>query len=142
MGRRFNEYADIAWRECPPKEMLWYPTFICEGNYYKHKIMAFFYHYVPAYIIDTLTRIVGKKNRELWVFTTKPTEPSPASASICCASGVSSIRTRLNCALSLRLLTSALSILTCVKSTGASTSAITSMAPVSTCSKTNSPPFH
>ena len=61
--RRFNEYADIAWRECPPKEMLWYPTFTCEGNYYKHKIMAFFYHYVPAYIIDTLTRIVGKKPR-------------------------------------------------------------------------------
>jgi len=61
--RRFNEYADVAWRTCPPKDMLWYPTFHCEGNYYKHKISAFFYHYVPAYIIDTLTRIMGKKPR-------------------------------------------------------------------------------
>jgi len=59
--KTFNDICEVAWRANPTKDMLWYPTFRCQSNYVLHQLSALFYHYVPAYILDTLARVTGKK---------------------------------------------------------------------------------
>ena len=47
----------------PTKDMLWYPNFTCQSNYISHECIALFLHYIPAYTLDFIARILGKPQR-------------------------------------------------------------------------------
>jgi len=43
--------------------MFWYPNPTHVTNKYAYQIATFFYHYIPAYIIDFLALFIGKKTK-------------------------------------------------------------------------------
>jgi len=61
--KQFRLYATEALMANPTKDMLWYPNFTCQSNYISHECIALFLHYIPAYILDFIARILGKPQR-------------------------------------------------------------------------------
>jgi len=61
--KQFRLYATEALMANPTKDMLWYPNFTCQSNYISHECIALFLHYIPAYTLDFIARILGKPQR-------------------------------------------------------------------------------
>lgn len=61
--KQFRLYATEALMANPTKDMLWYPNFTCQSNYFSHECIALFLHYIPAYILDFIALILGKPQR-------------------------------------------------------------------------------
>lgn len=47
----------------PNGDMLWYPSISFISGEWSYRVGAFLYHYIPAYFIDTITRLLGRKPR-------------------------------------------------------------------------------
>ncbi|KAK7576750.1 hypothetical protein V9T40_013036 [Parthenolecanium corni] len=68
-----TEHKPITWRDLqengskaflvyPFETILWYPTnYLFQGNLLIHKFEGFFYHTIPAYVIDCILYVLGKK---------------------------------------------------------------------------------
>ncbi|XP_055387921.1 putative fatty acyl-CoA reductase CG5065 isoform X2 [Condylostylus longicornis] len=58
---QFVEYAMRETRRHPLEGCLWYPTGVLRMNRSINKFYGFLVHYIPAYILDTMARLAGKK---------------------------------------------------------------------------------
>lgn len=47
--------------ECPFETMLWYPGGGVYRNEYVHNFRALIFHWIPAYLIDFLLLLLGRK---------------------------------------------------------------------------------
>ena len=45
----------------PMSYVMWYPSGSFKNNLYHHKLDTILYHYVPAYLLDVLIRLSGKR---------------------------------------------------------------------------------
>jgi len=61
--KQFRLYAEEATLANPTKDMLWYPSFQCQSNYFSHEFIALFLHFIPAYFLDFLAKLAGKPQR-------------------------------------------------------------------------------
>ena len=50
-------------RKYPIKDILWYPSVSVRNNKFLNQMDICLYHYLPAYVIDTVTRIRGQRPR-------------------------------------------------------------------------------
>jgi len=55
-------------RKYPIKDILWYPSVSVKNNKYLNQMDICLYHYLPAYVIDTVTRIRGQRPRMVRVY--------------------------------------------------------------------------
>lgn len=63
--RMFRDLGYPHWMKYPPLEMMWYPTARFAPNRIVHKIDQAFSHYLPAYMLDFISRMRGQRAR--WV---------------------------------------------------------------------------
>lgn len=60
--REYQTLCTAAAKKYPFEVILWYPTFnMIQENKYLHYIESFFYHLVPALVIDLILRIFKKR---------------------------------------------------------------------------------
>lgn len=60
----WQEVVDIGKRvnaECPFETMLWYPGGNVHSNEYIHNFVDLLFHWIPAYFIDFLLLLLGRK---------------------------------------------------------------------------------
>lgn len=60
----WNKYLECGFkygREAPLSKTLWFPTFTVTSSELMFKILTFFYHLLPAFLIDTGLTLIGKK---------------------------------------------------------------------------------
>lgn len=60
--REYQILCTTAAKKYPFEVILWYPKFdVIQENKYLHYIESFFYHLVPALVIDLILRILKKR---------------------------------------------------------------------------------
>ena len=59
--QQFSEYGLAAWKKYPTKGLMWYPTTSFSTHSLVYKTEVALYHYLPAYIIDSVLRICGQR---------------------------------------------------------------------------------
>lgn len=52
-----EDYGKLA----PPSTALWYYFFTLNSNLFMHNLYVFVLHLFPAFVIDTILRIIGRK---------------------------------------------------------------------------------
>lgn len=57
----FRTIAFEAWMKDPGGDIMWYPSISFISNEWNYLIAAYIFHYIPAYIIDCLGRLLGKQ---------------------------------------------------------------------------------
>jgi len=62
---RFREIGFNAWMKYPTREMMWYPNCTFKMNTVVHKMETAVFHYLPAYLIDAVSYLAGKRVK--WV---------------------------------------------------------------------------
>lgn len=58
---KFMKLNEIYGFPIPSKKVLWYYMLILNRSLLMHNICAFFFHLIPAIIVDTLARLTGRK---------------------------------------------------------------------------------
>lgn len=58
-----HQYVNELRMKLPCSGMVWYPNPTQVTSKYAYQIAAFFYHHIPAYIIDFLALFIGKKTK-------------------------------------------------------------------------------
>lgn len=61
----FREIGFKYWLKYPTVEMMWYPNCSFTKNHTVHKIDQAISHYLPAYALDLVARLTGKRVK--WV---------------------------------------------------------------------------
>lgn len=59
--REIRSHSMSSWTKFPTTGMLWYPVCNLSINPLIHNIQVCLMHYFPAYLYDTIARLVGKK---------------------------------------------------------------------------------
>ncbi len=60
--RQFQISCEVAARKYPYEVVLWYPSYdVIQENYFLHRLSVIFYHMIPAYVIDFILMLLGKK---------------------------------------------------------------------------------
>lgn len=57
------DYSIAVGKIIPPAKGLWIVSFTTTTNEFLHTIMKFFFHLLPAFLMDTYLRAIGKKPR-------------------------------------------------------------------------------
>lgn len=57
----FRTIAFDAWMEKPGGDIMWYPSISFISGEWNYTIAAYIFHYIPAYLIDFLARLLGKQ---------------------------------------------------------------------------------
>ena len=52
----------------PSSDAMWYPSTTVHLNPTLHKLDAFFYHTIPAYLFDLMSRLAGKRPKMVGSF--------------------------------------------------------------------------
>ncbi len=58
---RFRDIGFEAWMDEPGGDIMWYPSISFISGEWNYRIAAVLYHYIPAYTLDFLARILGKQ---------------------------------------------------------------------------------
>ena len=58
---QFREIGFDCWMKNPGGDMLWYPSISFISGEVRYRIAAFIYHYLPAYTLDLLARLIGRQ---------------------------------------------------------------------------------
>ena len=59
----FKEYGLEGWHKYPDPQMMWQPSIALISNYFWFRINSIVFHMLPAYVIDLLSALVGRKPR-------------------------------------------------------------------------------
>lgn len=59
--KEFVRQSFIAMRKHPLSDMLWYPDGKCRSNAIVNCYMKYFLHFLPAYLVDSVSWLTGKK---------------------------------------------------------------------------------
>lgn len=66
---QFRTYGFETWMKHPGCDMLWYPSISFISGEYSYRIAAFLFHYLPAYTIDFLSRLIGRQPKLVLIYS-------------------------------------------------------------------------
>jgi fatty acyl-CoA reductase len=60
-GQMYDDYMELL-EEYPFDFSLWRPKAIVTNSYYLHKILTLLFQFIPAFFLDILLKLFGKKS--------------------------------------------------------------------------------
>jgi len=63
-----RDYTNSFWKKMPVSSMVWYPNNLSLfSGKYSYQVATFLYHHLPAYIIDCVALLLGRKARLVYL---------------------------------------------------------------------------
>ena len=64
-----RDYTKLFWMKKPMSSMVWYPNDLSHfSGKYAYQIAAIIYHFLPAYILDCVALLLGKKAKLVYFY--------------------------------------------------------------------------